>query len=195
MSRVFTGFTMSLDGFIARPNDDVRRLFKWYFSGDTEIPLNDGQFIAKVSAGSAEIIRECFTISGALVTGRRDFDVSKAWGGKSPLNVPTFIVTHQPPAEWMQPGSPFVFVTEGVERAVELAKQAAGTKDVIIGGTTIVRQLLKAGLLDEIHIELVPMLLGSGIRLFEYLDHPIDLERIRLVDTPAVTHIKYRVIR
>lgn len=156
MGKVITGFTMSLDGFIAGPNDDIGPLFKWYRSGEVEIPLNDGRFVAKVSAASAAIIQEWFTRFGAIVTGRRDFDVSRAWGGKSPMEVPMFIVTHHPPAEWVYAGSPFNFVTTGVEAALEQAQQAAGERDVLIGGTRIVQQLLKARLLDEIHIELAP---------------------------------------
>ncbi|HUN08559.1 MAG TPA: dihydrofolate reductase family protein [Aggregatilineales bacterium] len=195
MGKVITGFTMSLDGFIAGPNDDIGPLFKWYRSGEVEIPLNDGRFVAKVSAASAAIIQEWFTRFGAIVTGRRDFDVSRAWGGKSPMEVPMFIVTHHPPAEWVYAGSPFNFVTTGVEAALEQAQQAAGERDVLIGGTRIVQQLLKARLLDEIHIELAPLLLGSGIRLFDQLPDLIELEPILVVDTPSVTHLKYRVIK
>lgn len=195
MGKVITAFTMSLDGFISGPDHDIRRLFKWYFSGDTEVPLDNGRFMAKVYAPSAEIIQEWTTVSGALVTGRGDFDASNAWNGKSPLGVPTLIVTHQPPEKWVYEGSPFTFVTEGVERAIELAQQAAGEKAVLIGGSKIVRQALQAGLLDEIRIELAPILLGAGTRLFDLLDQPVDLELMRVVDTPSVTHLKYRVVK
>jgi dihydrofolate reductase len=133
---------------------------------------------------------------GAIVTGRRDFDVSKAWGGTSPLGVPIFIVTHTPPQEWTKDGSPFTFVTEGVERALEQAKQAAGDKNVSVGGTKIVQQCLKAGLIDEIRIDLVPLLLGAGIRLFDNPgSEPIALESLAVIEGTGVTHLRYRVIK
>jgi dihydrofolate reductase len=133
---------------------------------------------------------------GALVTGRHDFDVSGAWGGQPLQGWHTFIVTHNPPAEWTQPGSPFHFVTDGVESAIAQAQQAADGKDVAVGGTTIVQQALRAGLIDEISIELVPMLLGSGTRLFDHLEmHPTDLEIVRVIPTRDVTHLHYRVVK
>lgn len=196
MGKVTTQFTMSLDGFIAGPDDDVGALLRWYFSGDTDffIPGVDRPF--KISRTSAELLREEWGAVGAIVTGRRDFDVSKAWGGKPLLGAPTFVVTHSPPQEWSGEGSPFTFVTEGVERAVELARQVAGEKNVDVGGSQIVQQALRAGLIDEIQIDLAPILLGEGIRLF---DGPgaglIELEIVKVVATPDVTHLKYRVVK
>lgn len=195
MGKVSAGFTMSLDGFIAGPDDDVGKLFKWYFSGDVQIPAPDSPMVFKVAAPSAEIIHEMLGSYGAIVTGRRDFDVSQAWGGKSPLGVPVFIVTHSAPEEWANKPSPFTFVTDGVESAVRQAQKVAGDKKVAVGGTTIVRQLLKARLLDEIHIDLASMLLGEGIRLFEYLDTPVELECIRVIRSQDVTHLSFRVIQ
>ncbi len=105
-------------------------------------------------------------------------------------------MTHQPPQEWLGEESPFVFVTEGVETAVALAKAAAGDKNVGVGGSQIVQQCLKAGLIDEIQIELAHMLLGEGIRLFDNLaDYAIDLEKIEVIDTPDVTHLHFRVVK
>jgi dihydrofolate reductase len=130
------------------------------------------------------------------VTGRRDFDVSNAWGGKAFLSLPCFIVTHHPPQEWVKEGSPFTFVTEGVESAIRQAQAAAGDKTVSVSGTQIVQQALKAGLLDEIQIHLVPVLLGAGIRLFDHLDTaPIELETTRVIDAPGVTHLTFRVVK
>lgn len=195
MGKVIAEFTMSLDGFIAGPNDDIRALFGWYFNGDTECQM-PGTPVFKVSRASAAFLRETWGTFGALVTGRRDFDVSEAWGGKPVLGVPTFIVTHRIPPEWSQAGSPFTFVTEGVESAIKLARKAAGDKDVGVGGTTIVQQCLKAGLLDGIHIHLAPVLLGAGIRLFDNLGaEPMGLEVTRVVETPHVTHLQYRVLK
>jgi dihydrofolate reductase len=195
MGKTIAEFTMSLDGFIAGPDDDVRPLFGWYFDGDAEFRMADGM-VFKVSRASADLLRETWGAIGAGVTGRRDFDVSRAWGGQPPLPVPMFIVTHHPPQEWMRPDSPFTFVTEGVERALAVAQRAAGDKVVNVGGTMIVQQCLRAGLLDEVHIHLVPVVLGAGIRLFDRLDAgPINLEIARVVETPSVTHLQYRVRR
>lgn len=196
MGKTVAAFTMSLDGFIAGPNDEVGRLFKWYFSGDTDFRVPGVDMVFKVSQTGADYLKEEWSKIGAMVTGRRDFDVSNAWGGQLILGVPHFIVTHQPPQEWLGEDSPFVFVTEGVETAVALAKAAAGDKNVGVGGSQIVQQCLKAGLIDEIQIELAHMLLGDGIRLFDNLaDYAIDLEKIEVIDTPDVTHLHFRVVK
>ena len=196
MGKVTAEFTMSLDGFIAGPNDDVGPLFRWYFSGDTDFQASSKDPVFKISRASAELLREEWDRLGAIVTGRRDFEVSEAWGGNSPLGVPIFIVTHTPPQEWVKEGSPFTFITDGVESAIQKARQAAGDKNVGVGGSTITQQALKAGLLDEIQIDLVPILLGAGIRLFDHLGpEPIDLEKIKAVDTPDVTHLRFRVVK
>jgi len=130
------------------------------------------------------------------VTGRRNFNVAGAWGGKPPLGVPHFVVTHTVPQEWVKEGSPFTFVTDGVESAVAKAMQTAGDKNVAISSANIMRQCLKAGLLDEIHIDLVPVLLGEGIRLFEHLGtKPIDLEKISVTEGHGVTHLGFRVVK
>lgn len=193
MGSVCVGFTMSLDGYIAGPNDDVSSLFSWYFGGDVEIPVPGSQMVFRVSPPSVEVIHAMLSRFGAMVTGRRDFDVSGAWGGQSPLNVSTFIVTHSPPKEWVGPHSPFTFVTEGVETALALARQAAGDRDIAVSGTTIARQLLNLGLVDEIHIDLAPVLLSGGVRLFDQLDSQVGLERTRLIEADGVTHLTFRV--
>jgi dihydrofolate reductase len=195
MSKTIAEFTMSLDGFVAGPSDDIRELFGWYFNGDTEFKMA-GTPPFKVSRASADLLRDSWGQMGAIVTGRRDFDVSKAWGGTPLLGVPTYIVTHNPPAEWTKPGSPFTFVTEGVARAVEMGHAAAGGKHLNIGGTTITQQCLQLGLLDELHIHLAPVLLGAGIRLFDTLGaQPRQLDIIKVVETPTVTHLQYRVVK
>jgi hypothetical protein len=98
--------TVSLDGFVAGPNDEVDRLFRWYFSGDTEIPISDGNMVLKVSPQSAEILKEALATYGAGVWGRRTFDFARAWGGHPPGS-PAFIVTHTVPQEWVYEGSLF----------------------------------------------------------------------------------------
>jgi dihydrofolate reductase len=133
---------------------------------------------------------------GAIVTGWRDFDVSQAWGGNAPLGVPIFIVTHTVPQEWAGKDSPFTFVTDGVQSALQKARQMAGDKNVSVGGTKIVQQCLNAGLLDEIQIDLVPILLGEGIRLFDHLgSEPIELESTGVTEGAGVTHLRFRVIK
>jgi dihydrofolate reductase len=196
MGKVVTALTMSLDGFIAEPNHEVGRLFKWYYSGDTPVPLPGTNMVFKMSAASAELFRDYLTTTGAFVTGRRDFDVSNAWGGKPPFDGPGFIVTHSVPEAWAGKDSPFVFVTDGVASAVAQAKAAAGEKNVMLSGSTIVQQCIKLGLLDEIYIELASMLLGKGISLFGELDiEPVQLERIQVVEGTDVTHLRFRVVK
>lgn len=196
MGKVMLAISMSLDGFIAGPNDDVQHLFKWYFSGPTEIPVQGGRMTLKVSQESAKLLESAAQANGAMVAGRRMFDVAGAWGGQPPFS-PCFIVTHHPPQEWIKEGSPFIFVTEGVESAIEQAKTSAGQeKNVAVATPSVMQQSLKAGLLDEIHIDLVPVLLGSGTRLFEYLGiEPIELEVTQVVPAPGVTHLTYRIIK
>jgi len=196
MGKVSAVFAMSLDGYIADAQDGVWPLFGWLTSGDTPLEVPGVGRPFRTSPASAAHYRELLETFGAEVTGRRDFDVSRAWGGKHPMGVPAFIVTHSPPQEWVYDGSPFTFVTDGVASAVEQARQAAGSKNVIVNGSQIAQQCLRAGLLDEIQIELVPILLGAGVRLFDRLGtQPIELETTSVIDAPGVTHLKFRVVK
>jgi len=206
MSKVMVELSMSLDGFIAGPNDGPwnglgdggDRLFKWYSSGDTDFPLPGTDMVFKISRDSAEFLHETWPTIGASVTGRRTFDIAGGWGGNPPggAGASHFVVTHTVPQEWVNPGSPFTFVTDGVESAVEKAKQAAGDKNVDVIGASIVQQCLKAGLLDEIQIDLALVLLGGGVRLFDHLGaEPIELERIKVVEAPDITHLRFRVVK
>ena len=112
------------------------------------------------------------------------------------MGVPTFVVTHTVLQEWDYEGSPFTFVTEGVESAVEQARAVAGDKDVAVGAASIAQQCIRSGLLDEIHIDLVPVLLGDGVRLFDHLGAgPIELERTEVVEAPGVTHLTFRILK
>jgi dihydrofolate reductase len=204
MGKVAMGLSMSLDGFIAGPNDGPElplgeggeRLFAWYSGGDSEYRLPGTEMVFMVSPQSAELLREAHSKMGAFVTGRRTFDITKGWGGSPPLGVPTFVVTHTVPQDWVYEGSPFTFVTDGVESAVEQAKAVAGDKDVAVGAASIAQQCIRAGLLDEVHVDLVPVLLGGGVRLFEHLGTtPIELERTRVIEAPDVTHLTFRVVK
>jgi dihydrofolate reductase len=204
MGKVRTGHSMSLDGFIAGPNDGPEapmggggeRLLAWYSGGDTEYRLPGTEMVFKVSPQSAELLQEAHSKMGAFVTGRRTFDITNGWGGNPPLGVPTFVVTHTVPQEWVYEGSPFTFVTDGVESAIERAKAVAGDKDVAVGAASIAQQCIRAGLLDEIHVDLVPVLLGDGVRLFDHLGTgSIELERTQVVEAPGVTHLTFRVVK
>jgi dihydrofolate reductase len=204
MGKVSMGLSMSLDGFIAGPNDGPEhplgeggeRLFAWYSTGDTEYGLPGTEMVFRVSPQSAELLRRAHARMGAFVTGRRTFDITNGWGGNPPLGVPTFVVTHSVPQEWVYEGSPFTFVTDGVESAVEKARAAAGDKDVAVGAASLAQQCIRAGLLDEIHVDLVPVLLGDGVRLFEHLGTtPIELESTEVVEGAGVTHLTFRVVK
>lgn len=203
MGKVVFNMTVSLDGFVAGPNDGPENglgdggdaLFNWYFSGDTEIPISDGNMVLKVSPQSAEILKQSFETYGAGVWGRRTFDIARAWGGHPP-GTPCFIVTHTPPQEWLREGSPFTFVTDGIESAIRQAKKTAGDKDVVICTANILQQCLNAGLMDEIHLDVAPLLLGKGVRLFDHLNiESVELERIRVLEAPSVTHLGYRIVK
>ena len=204
MGKVATGLSMSLDGFIAGPNDGPgsplgdggERLFAWYSGGDAEYGLPGTEMVFNVSRQSAEMLRGAHAGMGAFVTGRRTFDITNGWGGDPPLGVPTFVVTHTVAQEWGYEGSPFTFVTDGVEGAVERAKTVAGDKDVAVGAASIAQQCIRAGILDEIHVDLVPVLLGDGVRLFEHLGAgPIDLRSTRVIEGAGVSHLTFRVVR
>ena len=196
MSKVIFNMSMSLDGFVGGPHGEVDQLFGWYFGGDTDFPFPGSDMVFRVSRASAGLLQKAAETVGAMVTGRRNFDHSHAWGGHPPLGVQHFVVTHAPAAEWVKPGSPFTFVTDGVASAIAQAQQHAGDKDVAISTASIMQQALAAGLLDEIHIDLVPVLLGMGIRLFENLGTaPIKLEQTRTVESMGVTHLTYRVVK
>ena len=204
MGKVATGLSMSLDGFITGPNDGPgsplgeggERLFAWYSSRDTEYRLPGTEMVFRISPQSAELLREAHSKMGAFVTGRRTFDITNGWGGSPPLGVPTFVVTHTVPQEWVYEGSPFTFVTDGIESAVEQAKAIAGEKDVAVAAASIVQQCIGARLLDEIHIDLVPVLLGEGVRLFDHLGTgPIELESTEVVEASDVTHLTFRVVK
>jgi len=204
MGIVRTGHSTSLDGFIAGPNDGPEapmgeggeRLLAWYSAGDTEYRLPGTGMVFKVSPQSAELLRETRRTTGALVTGRRTFDLTNGWGGGHPLDVPVFVVSHTVPQEWVYEGSPFTFVTDGLESAVEQARAVAGENDVGVIGANLVQQCIRAGLLDEIHLDLVPVLLGDGVRLFDqWGTGTIDLEITRVVEGAGVTHLTFRVVR
>ena len=195
MGRVIAELSISLDGFIARPDGGTDEVHTWYNAGAINVKMPNNDLTFHVDPVSAEVVRQSFQL-GANVTGRRTFDDAEAWGGADPMGIPSFIVTHHVPEEWSGPESPFVFVTDGVASAIAQAKAAAGDKPVGVAGADIAQQCLQLGLLDEIQIHLVPVLLGEGIRLFEPFEGgAVTLEQVKVIEAPGVTHLTYRVVK
>jgi dihydrofolate reductase len=195
MTKVVAIMSMSLDGFVADPDDGVAEVFEWYFgSGDVEVRTGGSDPMTfAMSPPSAEHFRGLTSRLGAVLTGRRTFDVAGGWGGNHAWG-PAFVLTHHVPEGWPRPDSTVHFVTEGVETAVDRARAAAGGKDVGVHGADVIRQLLDAGLLDELHVDVAAVLLGSGVRLFDHLAHtPAVLGDPTVVTGVGVTHLRYPV--
>jgi dihydrofolate reductase len=196
MTKVIALMSMSLDGYVADENDGVAEVFDWYFSGDVEVPTASGTsgMTFRVSPPSADHVRGLVDEIGAMLTGRRTFEVAGGWGGRHPWDIPAFVVTHDVPEGWPRPGSTVRFVTDGIERAVAQAKSAADPRSVGVHGAQTIRQILDAGLLDEIHVDLAAVLLGSGVRLFDHLANtPVVLGNPTVVAGVGVTHLRYPV--
>lgn len=196
MSKVYTGATMSIDGYISGPDESgFDHLFQWYGTGDVEMPTTHDDLTFRLTPQSAAHVREMVDMTGVLVVGRHLFDVTSGWGGNHPLGLPVVVVTHSVPDGWPREGAPFTFVTEGIERAIEVAREIAGDKVVGVNGGQIARQCLEAGLLDEIWVDLAPVLLGGGRPFFDAVGGaPYALEGpVSVVQGDRVTHLRYRV--
>lgn len=194
MARVVADMSMSLDGFIADPSGGIEHLFGWYGNGDVTVRTADPRWTFHTSEASAGHLRDAFASVGALVCGRRLFDLTGGWGGNHPTGVPVFVVTHGVPGGWPREDAPFTFVTDGIENALAQAKTAAGDRVVAVASANIAQQCLDAGLLDGIQVNLVPVLLGEGIRLFDNLTNaPVKLEGPAVIEGTDVTHLYYRV--
>jgi dihydrofolate reductase len=159
---------MSLDGYVAKQDNTIGRLFDWLQNGEIALPSPAGDFTVHLSAASAEHWQRWVSSLGALVCGRTLFDVAEGWQGRHTLDVPVVVVTHHVPESWVDehPGAPFTFVTDGVQAAVERAQEIAQDRVVSVTGGTIARQCLDLGLLDEVAVELVPVVMGDGNRPF-----------------------------
>ena len=201
MGKVVYDITVSLDGFIAGPNDGPEqplgaggmRLLDWYMSGPR--PSQSSEFI-RPSKGSLEVYDEAVAALGAILTGRRTYDLANGWGGEHPTHVPFVVLTHQPPEIPAGTTINGFFVTDGIDSAIRQAKATAGDKNVAIASPNVAEQALRAGLLDEISIHLVPLLLGGGIRLLDPPGpEPVALEPARCVDAECVTHLTFRVVK
>ena len=195
MSRIVALMSVSLDGFVADRNDGVGEVFDWYMhSGDVEFHTGGSDPMTfHVSPASAEHLKKLWAELGAVITGRRTFEVADGWGGNHAWG-PAFVVTHEIPDGWPRPGSTVHFVTDGVESAVKQAKAAAGGKNVAVHGADTIQQLLNAGLLDELCIDVAALLLGDGVRLFDDLARtPTVLGNPTVTAGVGVTHLRYPV--
>jgi dihydrofolate reductase len=211
MSSVTCNVSMSLDGFVAGPNQSVEnplgeggmRLHEWVIATDSwreQHGLDGGE-----RSADAEVVDEVVEGVGAYIMGRRMFGGGDGrwdetwtgwWGEEPPFHAPVFVLTHHAREPLpMQGGTTFTFVTDGIESALDRARTAAGDKDVTIaGGASAVQQYLAAGMLDELYLHIVPIILGAGDRLLEGVGDPA-LEPVKVVASPGVTHVKYRVGR
>ena len=195
MSKLVAIMSMSLDGFVADRNDGVGEVFDWYMnSGDVEIRTGGSDPMTfRVSAPSAKQIGRLTSGLGAVLTGRRTFEVADGWGGNHAWG-PAFVLTHHIPEGWPRPNSTVHFVTDGIESAVKQAKAAAGGKSVGVHGADTIQQLLNAGRLDEISVDIAAVLLGSGVRLFDHLaGTPAVLGNPTVIAGVGVTHLRYPV--
>jgi dihydrofolate reductase len=198
MTKVYTGASMSLDGYVAGPNESgFEHLFAWYQAGDNEFPTAMPPMTFNLTDAGAAHVREVIGMSGALVVGRRLFDFTNAWGGRHPMDCKVVVLTHSVPDGWEQDGDSFVFVTGGIEAAIDKAKELAGGKNVGLNGGQIASQALNAGLLDEVWVDLVPVLLGAGTPFFSQLGvAPVDLDGpLSITEGNRVTHLRYEVRR
>ncbi|MGH2712056.1 MAG: dihydrofolate reductase family protein [Actinomycetota bacterium] len=197
MTKVAAGITTSLDGYIAGPNDgpdlglgeDGERLHYWAFGGPWG--PKDGP-IGRATGVDKEFLDQGISRGGAIVGGRTTFDnaYEGGWGRSNPFDVPFFIVTHR--TEHAPEGFTFV---NGVAEAIAQAREAAGEKDVMImGGADVIRQALRAGLVDELSISIAPVILGGGKRLFDGFEESLYLEHVNRLESPYATHITYRVL-
>ena len=192
-SKVVALMSMSLDGYVADPNDGVAEVFDWYFaSGDVEVAVGGSDPMTfHVSQPSANHLHGLISELGAMISGRRTFDKAEGWGGNHAWG-PAFVLTHRIPDGWPRPDSTVHFVTDGIESAVHRAKAAAGGKTVGVHGADTIQQCLNGGFLDEIHVDIAAVLLGSGIRLFDQLaGTPIILGNPKVIPGIAVTHLRY----
>jgi dihydrofolate reductase len=195
MGKVQTHMTMSLDGYIAAPDDNPGELFDWYAAGEVSVPSANPDVAFTVDEASAQVLRELTASVGALVSGRRLFDITDGWGDSHPVGAPVVVVTHSAPANAAEKWPNTTFV-DGVEAAIGKAQEIAGDKDVTIASTDITRQALDLGLVDEVGVSVVPVLFGEGIPYFSKLDRGhLLLEDPVVVQGRRALHLRYPVRR
>jgi dihydrofolate reductase len=218
MSKLTFDITMSLDGFVAGPGMDpdhglghgADRLHEWAFAAQS-FRATHGMEGGEPGVAS-DLLAEMIASPGAVVMGRHMFGGGDGewgdpawgdvpwegwWGPEPPYHMPVFVITHHAREPLVKGETTFTFVTDGIESALEQARAAAGEKNVALGGgADVAQQYLKAGLMDEIQLHIAPFLMGQGIRLFDNLAAgDVELERIRVLESPIATHMKFRVVR
>jgi dihydrofolate reductase len=198
MSKVAAGITTSLDGYIVGPNDGPglglgeggEQLHYWVFGGPWSY---DEPPTGEATGADKELLDGVMAGIGAVICGRNTYEAAEAWGGKNSFDVPLFVVTHRPDDE--PPDAGFKFVN-GLDDAIALGREAADGKDVwVMGGADLIRQAMTAGYVEELSISIAPVVLGGGKRLFDGFDQSVNLEHVRLLQSPLATHITYRVVR
>jgi dihydrofolate reductase len=213
MTTLRLDISISLDGFVAGPNRTVEQplgeggmqLHDWVF-GLASWMESHGIEGEGATGPDDDLVREQLAQPAAVLMGRRMFSGGAGpweddpmangwWGAKPPFGMPVFVLTHHARETLVLGDTSFVFVTDGIDSAYEQARAAAGEKDIAVaGGASVAQQCLRAGLLDELQVHIAPVLLGEGVRLFDGGDRG-RLEVVRVVDSPAVTHVKYRVVK
>jgi dihydrofolate reductase len=195
MATVIANMSMSIDGFIADPDDGVEDLFTWYGDGPVEV-TGFGSHRFLMHEPSASVLRDAFERTRAFLVGRRLYDHTNGWNGRPPVEAPMVVVTHDPPEDWPRDGVPITFVSDGIEHAVAEARELAGDGVVGVAGAAVARECLAAGLLDEVVINLVPVVMGRGIPFFAGVANaPVRFEDPEVIEAPGVTHLRYRVRR
>jgi len=193
MGKVLSHMTMSLDVFIADPKDNPGEIFEWYAAGDVTIPTPNKDITFKVDEASAKMLRDLTASAGALVSGRRLFDIASGWGDHHPMGTPVVVVTHRPPADAAQKWPRTTFV-DGVKAAIAKAQAIAGDKDVLIASPNITQQALDLDLVDEVGISVTPVLFGEGIPYFSKLAHGhLMLEDPVVAQGRRAVHLRYPV--
>jgi dihydrofolate reductase len=195
MSASVLFMSMSLDGYIAGPNDEpgnpggdggaVERLHAWGYTAEGEVRRS----------GPAGVLVEAMEATGAVLAGRRTVEQVDHWAGDHHHRVPIFVVSHRSPDPSVARYPLVTYVTDGIASAMAQARAAAGDREVMVQGAYTAQRALEAGVLDELQIHQVPVLLGGGRRLFDVLPSRVELEIVRVIDTPEATHIRYRVRR
>jgi dihydrofolate reductase len=192
MGKVGSSATMSLDGYIAFENNLPGPLFDWYEAGDVEVTTATQDLTFHVTPQSAEHWHRAIGGSGALVVGRTLFDFTDGWGGRHPIDLPVVVVTHSVPTEWVarHPDAPFTFVTEGgVAAGIARAKEIAGDRNVDVAAGEMARQALELGLLDEVAVDIAPVVMGQGKPYFG----PLGVDPV-LLDDPTTVILGDRVL-
>ena len=198
MTKVAAGITISLDGYVTGPNDGPgnglgdggERLHYWVFGGPWSYEEEPS---GEATGADKQFLDQGMARLGAVIGGRNTYEAAEAWGGQNPFGVPFFVVTHRPDDAPADAGFTFV---NGLDEAIAQARVAAEDKlAFVMGGADVIRQALRAGIVEELSISIAPVVLGAGKRLFDGVDQAMNLEHVGLLQSPFATHITYRVVR